>query len=147
MPGVGGLRSLPHVLSIAALKLGVNDRGVVYTDAHALEWNRFREADGAARPTTQPPRRSIVSRRAPLRRIASLAAFAQRLLADAHDDAIDVFLIVSHDTVSRSERVEEQDRLRTLDQLDAAANILRRAALVVLDTSVQDADVRAKLQA
>lgn len=50
-----------------------------------------------------------------------------------------------HDLASRSERAVERDRLRTLEQLDAAALILRQAALVVLDAGVADADVRSTI--
>ncbi len=36
---------------------------------------------------------------------------------------IDVLLIVVHDMASRSERAGQRDRMRTLDQLDAAAEV------------------------
>jgi len=86
-----------------------------------------------------------LSQRTPERRLATLACFADRLLAEAHDDVIDVLLIVVHDLASRSERAVERDRMRTLDQLDAAALVLRTAALVVLDPDVADADLRSAI--
>ena len=86
-----------------------------------------------------------VSQRTPARRLASLACYTESLLAEAHDDMVDVLLIVVHDLVSRSERAVERDRMRTLDQLDAAALVLRQAALVILDGDVADADVRSAI--
>jgi len=82
-----------------------------------------------------------LSQRTRPRRVAALACYVERLLAEAHDDVIDVLVIIVHDLASRSERAVERDRMRTLDQLDAAALVLRQAALVVLDTDVADADV------
>jgi hypothetical protein len=41
-------------------------------------------------------------------------------------------------------RAVEKDRLATLDQLDAASQLLRRVALVVLDADVGDPEVRAR---
>ena len=76
------------------------------------------------------------------RRLASLACYVEGLLAESYDDVIDVLLIVVHDLVSRSERAAERCPLRTLDQLDAAALVLRQAALVALDPDVADTDVR-----
>jgi hypothetical protein len=83
-----------------------------------------------------------LGRRTPDRRLAALACYADRLLADAHDDVIDLFLIVVHDLASRSERAVERDRMMTLGQLDAAALILRQAALVVLNPDVADPELR-----
>jgi len=84
-----------------------------------------------------------LSQRTQPRRVAALACYVERLLAEAHDDVIDVLVIIVHDLASRSERAVERDRMRTLDQLDAAALVLRKAALVVLDTDV--ADVRSAI--
>jgi TnpA family transposase len=86
-----------------------------------------------------------LSQRTPERRLASLACFADRLLAEASDDVIDVLLIVVHDLASRSERAVERNRIRTLDQLDAAALVLRKAALGVLDPDVTDVDLRSAI--
>ena len=83
-----------------------------------------------------------LSQRTPERRLATLACYADRLVGESHDDVIDLLLIVVHDLASRSERAVERDRIRTLDQLDAAAIILRQGALVVLDPNTADADVR-----
>ena len=108
---------------------------------HGVTPGRVRSLAGEA-ATAKAQR---LSQRTPERRVASLACYAERLLAEAHDDVIDVLLIVVHDLASRSERAVERDRIRTLDQLDAAALILRPAALVVLDSDVADADVRSAL--
>jgi len=54
-----------------------------------------------------------LSQRTSERRLATRACFADRLLAEADDDVIDVLLIVVHDLASRSERAVERDRIRT----------------------------------
>ena len=79
------------------------------------------------------------------RRLAALACFSERLLAEAYDDVVDVLLIVVHGLASRSERKVERDRARTLGRLDAAALVLRQAALVVLGPGTADADVRSAI--
>jgi len=86
-----------------------------------------------------------LSQRTPHRRLASLACYLERLLAEAYDDVVDVLLLVVRDLTARSERAVERDRLRTLDQLDAAALVLRHAALVVLDPDVAHTDVRSTI--
>jgi len=85
-----------------------------------------------------------LSQRTQPRRVAALACHVERLLAEGHDDVIDVLVIIVHDLAARSERAVERDRMRTLDQLDAAALVLRKAALVVLD-NVAEADVRSAI--
>ena len=86
-----------------------------------------------------------VARQTPARRVATLAAFTERLVREAHDDTVDVFLVIAHDLVSRTERAIRRDRLATLDQLDAASHLLRQVALVILDADVADPEVRARV--
>ncbi|PZS34422.1 MAG: hypothetical protein DLM61_03560 [Pseudonocardiales bacterium] len=84
-----------------------------------------------------------IRRHSPERRDATVALFARHLHATAHDDVIDVLLIVLHDLTAKVERLGEQERLRTLGDLDAAALLLARAAQALLDPTVADSRVRA----
>lgn len=86
-----------------------------------------------------------VARRTPDRRLATLAAFACRLHQDAHDDVIDVFLSVAATMSARAERAGRTQRLASLADLDAAALVLRQAAMVVLDGQVPDPTVRSSV--
>ena len=83
-----------------------------------------------------------IRRHSPDRRDATLALFARHLHATANDDVIDVLLIVLHDLTAKVERLGEQERLRTLGDLDAAALLLARAAQTLLDPTVTDSRVR-----
>lgn len=83
-----------------------------------------------------------LARRTTDRRKATLADFASQLHRSAHDDVIDAYLAAAGDLFSRAERAATKDRLATLADLDAAALVLRRAALVLLDDNVSDIDVR-----
>lgn len=76
------------------------------------------------------------------RRIASLLAFASAFEANAHDDALDLFDLLMRTTFSRAERAGQQERLRTLRDLDAAALQLREACMVLLETEQDDEQVR-----
>jgi len=84
-----------------------------------------------------------IHRHSPDRRDATLALFARHIHSTAHDDVIDVLLIVLHDLTAKVERLGEQERLRTLGDLDAAALLLARAAEALLDPAVADSRVRA----
>jgi len=84
-----------------------------------------------------------IRRHSPELRDATLALFGRHLHATAHDDVIDVLLIVLHDLTAKVERLGEQERLRTLGDLDAAALLLARAARALLDPTVADSRVRA----
>ncbi len=86
-----------------------------------------------------------VARQTPAGRVATLAAFTERLVREAHDDTVDVFLVVTQDLVSRTERAIQRGRLATLDRLDAASHLLRQVAVVILDADVADPEVRARV--
>jgi hypothetical protein len=83
-----------------------------------------------------------IARRPPLHRRATLAAFAHRLHASAHDDVVDILLLVLGETTGRIERLGQVERLRCLGELDAAALVLAQAARVLLDETVADPRIR-----
>lgn len=79
------------------------------------------------------------------RRIATLLAFAQVYESVAQDDAIDLLHQLIAEDLARAENRGEQQRLRTLPELDAAALRLRALGLIVLDGSHADDRLRAAI--
>src|SRR5260370_37554318 len=67
------------------------------------------------------------------RRIATLLAFTSTYLAVVHDDALDLFDALMRTTNSAATREGQQERLRTIHDLDAAAQVLAQACQIVLD--------------
>lgn len=70
---------------------------------------------------------------APDRRIAMLLAFTYTYLAVVHDDALDLFDVLMRTAFSTATREGQQERLRTIHDLDAAAQVLSEACQIVLD--------------
>jgi len=66
-------------------------------------------------------------------RAATLLAFAHTSLATVHDDALDIFDALMRTASSHATRDGQQERLRTIHDLDAAAQVLSEACQVVLD--------------
>lgn len=66
-------------------------------------------------------------------RVATLLAFAHTYLATVHDDALDLFDALMRTAFSAATREGQQERLRTIHDLDAAAQILCEACQMVLD--------------
>lgn len=76
------------------------------------------------------------------RRIATLLALAQALEVDALDDALDVLDLLLTQRLKRAKRGREEERIRTLPQLDQAARLLWEACAVILDDNYEDMRVR-----
>ncbi len=66
-------------------------------------------------------------------RTATLLAFAYTFLATVHDGALDLFDALMRTAFSAATREGQQARLRTIHDLDAAAQVLSEACQVVLD--------------
>jgi len=66
-------------------------------------------------------------------RLATLLAFAHSYLAVVHDDALDLFDALMRTASSQATREGQQERLRTIHDLDAAAQVLCEACQIVLD--------------
>jgi TnpA family transposase len=66
-------------------------------------------------------------------RMATLLAFAHTFLSTVHDDALDLFDALMRTAFSAATREGQQERLRTIHDLDAAARVLSEACQVVLD--------------
>ena len=93
-------------------------------------------------PPDAEVRAQRIARRPPLHRRATLAAFAHRLHASAHDDVVDILLLVLGESTGRIERLGQAERLRSLGELDAAALMLAQAARVLLDETIPDPRIR-----
>jgi TnpA family transposase len=78
-------------------------------------------------------------------RIATLLAFAQTYLAVVHDDALDLFDALMRTASSQATREGQQARLRTIHDLDAAAQVLSEACQVVLDETPDPATLRQRI--
>jgi hypothetical protein len=79
------------------------------------------------------------------RRLATLVAFAGNLEAAALDDALDLLDILITEMFSGAARASDIARLRTIKDLDAAAIQLTHVCRLVLDTEVQDAELRSAI--
>jgi len=76
------------------------------------------------------------------RRIATLLAFVHVLESTAIDDAIDLLDLLIGNLLATSKRTGEQERLRTIKDLDAAALRLSAACAILLDSACNDREVR-----
>ncbi len=79
------------------------------------------------------------------RRIATLLAFTSTYLAVVHDDALDLFDALMRTATSSATREGQQERLRTIHDLDAAAQVLASACQVVLDEAQDPATLRERI--
>jgi hypothetical protein len=78
------------------------------------------------------------------RRSATLLAFARAFESIALDDALDLLDLLISDIVRAAHHTGEQERLRTLRALDAAALQLWEALQVLLDEQVETTAIRTK---
>ncbi|MHB8508665.1 MAG: Tn3 family transposase [Candidatus Dormibacteria bacterium] len=131
-PTIDGLVGALHRL--AEIKALTGDR----LDTSRLPTGRLRQL--ASEGLTVKAQK--VAQRSPDRRLAVLAAFAAAVHRSAHDDAIDLFLLVVGELVNRIERRADKERLRTLGDLDAAAILLAKAVEVLVNPEVDYRDVR-----
>jgi len=138
------LRRQPRNPSIAGLVAALDrlDRiqhlGGDRINAHVVPAGRFKRL--ASEAATVKAQR--VRRRGRAHRHATLVALAHRLHASAHDDTIDVLLLVLQETVGRIKRLGDNERIRTLGDLDDAALLLARAVRMLLDHTIPDVTVR-----
>lgn len=87
-------------------------------------------------------RAQAIARMAPERRTATLLAFAHAFERTAMDDAIDLFDQLVTDIVRGAHKEGEKERLRTLQDLDAAALQLWDALKILLDENVEATAIR-----
>ncbi len=87
-------------------------------------------------------RAQAIARMSPPRRQATLLAFAKVQEVTALDDVLDLLDQLITTMLARVERAGQQRRLRSLKDLDAAALLLHKACLVILDSGCTDRRVR-----
>lgn len=87
-------------------------------------------------------RSAAIARMPDNKRIATLLAFTYLLEYTATDDVIDLFDLLVKGLLSKSKREGEQQRLRTLKDLDAAALKLAEVVEVLIDKECDDINVR-----
>jgi TnpA family transposase len=80
-------------------------------------------------------------------RIATLLAFAHTYLSTVHDDALDLFDALMRTTLSDATREGQKERLRTIHDLDAAAQDLCEACKIVLDQTQDPATLLERIYA
>jgi hypothetical protein len=88
---------------------------------------------------------SVIRRLPESRRLATLVAFVGNLEAAALDDALDLLDILITEMFSGAVRASDKARLRTIEDLDAAAIQLTQVCHLVLDGDVQDAELRSAI--
>ena len=88
---------------------------------------------------------SAVLRLPDQRRLATLVAFVYCLEATAQDDALEVLEALLRELFGDAIKADKKARLRTLKDLDQAAATLACACQMMLDPSLPDAEVRARL--
>ncbi len=79
----------------------------------------------------------------PDRRLATLLAFARVLEATTQDDTLDILEQLTLSLLARAEQSGQQERLRTIHDLDEAALQLVEACEVLFDLNVEEILVRA----
>jgi hypothetical protein len=84
---------------------------------------------------------------APDRRVATLLAFVQTYLAVVHDDALDLFDALMRTAFSQATQEGQQTRLRTIHDLDAAAQVLCEVCQVILDEAQDPATLLERIYA
>jgi TnpA family transposase len=87
-------------------------------------------------------RATAISRMPPVRRIATLVAFAYCMEATAHDDALLMLENVLHDLFNGAKKADKETRLRTIKDLDRAASTLAVACKALLDAALPDDALR-----
>lgn len=80
-------------------------------------------------------------------RVATLLSFTHTFLATVHDDALDVFDVLMRAAFSQAAREGQQERLRTIRDLDAAAQALSLACLELLDETEDVSTLRDRIYA
>lgn len=88
---------------------------------------------------------TAVNRLPASRRLATLVAFAVCLEATANDDVLELLEALLRDLFSKAEKADKKARLRSLKDLDSSAAMLADACAVIVDTSIDDIDVRSRL--
>jgi TnpA family transposase len=88
---------------------------------------------------------SLITRMPAARRLATLVAFVYCLEGTAQDDVLEVLESLLHELFGAAEKADQKARLRTLKDLDQATATLADACRLLLDPTLPDDQVRAKV--
>ena len=88
---------------------------------------------------------SLIARMPADRRLATLVAFVYYLEGTAQDDVLEVLESLLHELFGHAEKADQKARLRTLKDLDQATATLAAACRLLLDPTLPDKEVRAKV--
>ncbi len=88
---------------------------------------------------------SLITRMPPARRLATLVAFVYSLEGTAQDDVLEVLESLLHELFGHAEKADQKARLRTLKDLDQATATLVAACRLLLDPTLPDDQVRARV--
>lgn len=119
----------------------IRDLGILLPDASGFPPARLT----ALARFAQKSKLTALSRLPDERRLATLVAFLHCLEATAHDEALEVLETLLHDLFRNAATAQRKARLRTLKDLDQAADTLTQACRVVLDPGCPDAELRARV--
>lgn len=134
-------QSAPALVDALNRLVEVRALGVSTLDVSAVPPSRLK----VLARTAATARAQAIARMPSSRRIATLLAFVYVLEATATDDALDLLDLLIGDLVATSKRTGEQERLRTIKDLDAAALRLSEACAVLLDSTCDDKLVRSEV--
>lgn len=79
------------------------------------------------------------------RRLATLVAFLYSLEATAHDDVLGILEVLLQNLFGNAEKEQKKARLRSLKDLDHAANVLAEACKIILNKTIPDDELRSRV--
>ncbi len=141
------LRSGPTRVSGPALRAAVDrlksirELGITLPSAHRIPESRIALLARFANRAKV----SLITRMPFDRRLATLVAFVYCLEGTAQDDALEIFEILLGELFGDAEKADKKARLRTLKDLDLATATLVVACRLLLDPTLPDERVRAKV--
>ena len=119
----------------------VRDLGILLPTATPIPTNRIASMARFAHTA----KLTAITRLPSERRLATLVAFVHCLEATAHDDVLEVLEMLLRELFSDAEKEQKKVRLRTLKDLDYAARTLAEACKFLLDPTIPDGELRAKV--
>lgn len=134
-------QSAPALVDALNRLVEVQALGVNTLDVSAVPSSRLK----VLARTAASVRAQAIARMPTERRIATLLAFVHILESTAMDDAIDLLDLLIGNLLATSKRTGEQERLRTIKDLDAAALRLSVACAILLDSACDDLEVRSEV--
>jgi hypothetical protein len=134
-------RSAPELVRALDRVEDIRRLGITLSMAHCIPAGRIHSLARFANTA----KISVIRKLPESRRLATLVAFAGNLEAAALDDALDLLDILVTEIFSDAARASDKARLRTIQDLDAAATQLSQVCRLVLNPDLQDAELRSAI--